>query len=204
VTDFADGGTVLPVAAAILAVLLAYGERRQALTWALAVGLVLGVILALKFSLTGCLPPSPLACVRSPSGHTASAAVVYGGLATVLRRAPPPPALPPVPTPMLQAVLPTLALSLVVAGVIGGTRVLLRAHTPPEALLGGGIGVLGAGCLAAAWPRAMRPELLAGRAVVVSAVVAVLVVALHGGHWSAEQLIRRTAPWFWPLRPCGG
>lgn len=188
VTDFADAGLVVPIAGTILVLLLLLRETRSALLWSLAVGPVLAGSLALKLSLAGCAPPSPFAVLRSPSGHTAAAVVVYGGLAAILG----------------GGVMLTVAQSLGVAGLIGTSRVLLAAHTPYEAVVGGGVGLVGAMCLALAWRPIPRSERRRALAILVPVVVCALVGALHGTHWSAESLIHHPVWRFWPLNACGG
>ena len=83
-TDFADPGLLLPLAALVGATLAAVGRRRDALAWGLAVGGTFAAVLALKllvFALTGPLLGRGL---RSPSGHTAAGTVVYAGLLALL------------------------------------------------------------------------------------------------------------------------
>jgi len=187
VTDFADSGVVVPIAAAVFALLLVLGLIRNAVVWALAVGTILGTMVLLKLTLSNCMPPSPLAPWHSPSGHTASAAMVYGGLAAVLG----------------WGVFPTFAQSLAVAGLIGTSRFLLAMHSVPEAALGGGIGLFGATVLATSWRAPERRQQRRALAILVPLVVVVLACLLHGVHWQAEQAIRRASSRFWPLQACG-
>ena len=85
-TDFADQAVVLPVAGAVLVLLLATGWRRGALAWAGCVSGVLAVMLALKLVTLACGWRVPWTGLYSPSGHTAASAVVYGGLLALLIR----------------------------------------------------------------------------------------------------------------------
>ncbi len=185
-TDFADSALIVPVAFAVAALLVLLGQARNALVWSAVVAATLGVVLACKLTLAGCVPPSPLAEVRNPSGHTASAVMVYGGLIAALG----------------GGSLATLAPSLAIAGVIGLSRVLLGVHTVAEAVIGGGIGLSGAAALAACWSqpaqRAQRRQLV----LAASATVALLACALHGIHLPAELLIRRASHHLWPLHAC--
>ena len=188
VTDFADSAIIVPIAAAVLVLLLGFRETRRALFWAIVVGAVMGTVVVLKLTFAGCVPPSPLAAFRSPSGHTASAVMVYGGLATILG----------------FGMVPAIVQSLVVAGLIGASRLLLAVHSLPEAIIGGGIGLIGTIALAGYWPAGERPERRRAFAIVAPLVVISLAVALHGTHWPSEQIIRRASSRFWPLQACSG
>ena len=83
-TDFADEAVVLPLIAVVALMLGLLGWRRGALAWLGAVGLSFTSVLALKLVFATCGPALGLPALRSPSGHTAAAAVVAGGIAVVL------------------------------------------------------------------------------------------------------------------------
>ena len=89
VTDFADQAVIVPLVLAVAAALLIAGWRRGALAWAVAVSGTLCTVLVAKVVVHSCIAAAQLPDLRSPSGHTASAAVVYGGLIALL---PPTPA----------------------------------------------------------------------------------------------------------------
>ncbi|MDE2007851.1 MAG: PA-phosphatase, partial [Rhodospirillales bacterium] len=78
-TDFADQAVVLPLWLAIGAVLALSGWRRGAAAWLIAVGATLAAVGIGKLAGISCGPP----WLRSPSGHTAAAGVVAGGLAVL-------------------------------------------------------------------------------------------------------------------------
>ncbi len=162
---------ILPLVFAIGCTLAALGWARGALAWVLAVGATLGLMLLLKLVAFACGPPE----LRSPSGHTAAAAVVLGGLAVVLgqgRRG--------------RVVLLAAGLGCVLIGI---SRLVLGVHTAPEVALGGTVGVVGAlalGRLAGAPPRGLRLGWLAAVAVAV-------IVLFHGWHLDAEPRIHRVA-----------
>ena len=61
-------------------VLLLAGWWRGALAWFTAVPATLGAVLLAKLSTMACQGMMPPIGLLSPSGHAASAAVVYGGL----------------------------------------------------------------------------------------------------------------------------
>ncbi len=162
---------ILPLVFAIGCTLAALGWGRGALAWSVAVGATLALMLLLKLVAFACGPP----LLRSPSGHTAAAAVVLGGLAVVLGRG-----------RRRRVVL----LAAAFAGVlIGVSRLVLRVHTAPEVALGGLVGVAGAlalSHLAGPPPRGLRIGWLA-------AVTVVVVVLFHGWHLDAEPRIHVAA-----------
>jgi membrane-associated phospholipid phosphatase len=171
-TDFADQAVVLPVVVAVAIVLAALGWRRGALAWLLAISVTFGVMLLLKLGFVACSPVFGPWALRSPSGHTAAAAVVAGGLVAVLGGT-------------LRAVL--LA-ALLAALTIGLSRLELGEHSLPEVAAGAMVGLLGAmglARLAGKPPRARPVPLLA---------VAVLIaMLLHGRHLPAEAAIWRAS-----------
>ena len=130
-TDFADQAVVLPLVAAIAIALLVQGNRRGAVLWLGTIAVVLGLVLVLKLIFLACGPafdPSSSAwAMRSPSGHTAAAAAVAGGLTALMTR---------------RAFAPPVA-ALIAASVIGYTRVALQEHTIPEVILAGLLGLAG-------------------------------------------------------------
>ncbi len=187
-TDFADQAVVLPVAAVVMLGLLAAGWVRGALAWAGCVAGVLAVMLALKML--------GLACgnalgwgrigVSSPSGHTASACMVYAGLAALL-------------APRTRSGgLAVAALACAVAVLVGITRVDLRVHSPGEVVAGALVGVSG---VAALRRLAGPPPALAARPWLLAATCAVM-LACHGHRLHAEARLTRLAFAVWPLDRC--
>ena len=169
VTDFADQAVLLPLALVVSVCLGLAGWWRGAGAWLLGVGTTLALMLFLKVGFIACSPDDVL---RSPSGHTAAAAVVCGGLIVVLggRR---------------RWALPVSALA---ALLIGGSRLMLGAHTPLEVLVGGAAGIGGAVLTAlAAGP---MPEFRRNRVAMAALLV---VVVLHGLRMPAEAHIRGIA-----------
>lgn len=167
-TDFADQAVVLPVVAVVALVLAANGWWRGAAAWLGMIGVTFGAVLALKLGFLACRPVFGPWSIHSPSGHTAAAAAVAGGLAVLLSRRP-------------AAALPA---SLLAAALIGLSRVVLGFHSVPEVILGGATGVAGAVAFArlAGPPRpGRRLPLLTG------AVMAA--VLLHGWRLPAEAAI---------------
>jgi membrane-associated phospholipid phosphatase len=183
-TDFADQAVVLPVAAVVLVILLAIGWRRGAVAWTLGVGGVLATMLVLKLIVFACFWRVPWAGLSSPSGHTAAAAVVYGGLLALL-------------VPRGGAVLAALtggALAL----LVGMTRLALHVHTVPDVLVGAMVGVSGAVLLRHA--AGERPLRLSSPRLVLA--VCVAIGLFHGHRLAAETRIRWLALDVWPLSLC--
>lgn len=211
-TDFGDQAVILPLVLAVLLVLWAQRRWRVAAAWLLAIPGVLGTILVLKVACYACgwlLPFIGLhgLNLRSPSGHAASAAVAYGGIAALVaahwrlagsrRAAPAPTALATAPgaapaTPlagMSAPVLAALVTALGVAALVGVTRVELGAHSRSEVLLAAAVGV--AGAVAFTWLAGRR---IAERSGLPAAAAALLVVAVfHGRHLPAEAVIQKAA-----------
>jgi len=173
-TDFADQAVVLPLIATVALMLGVLGWRRGALAWLVAVGCSFAAVLLFKLVFTTCGPALGPGALRSPSGHTAAAALIVGGIAVALgsdRRH-------------------AAAIALLAAVLIGATRVALGLHTAAEVVLGAALGVLGVigFAFAAGKPPALRLRWM---------FVAVIAVALllHGQHLHVEGQIRAAAFW---------
>ena len=186
VTDFGDQAVLLPLAAGIALVLALAGWRRGAVAWAAAVVATLVLMVAFKLVFLACGHFLPGNQIRSPSGHTAAAAAIYGGLLALAVR---------LATGHGRW---TLACALLVTLIIGASRLALGVHTGLEVAVGGAVGVCGALAadhLAGAPPPGLRAKQLAA--------VTVLVLALlHGVHMPAEAMIRSAALDLWPLTEC--
>lgn len=183
-TDFADQAVLLPVALTVAIVLALSGWRRGALAWIAAVLGTMGVMLALKLVFAACGDAMPVLGINSPSGHTAAAAMTYGGVAAVLGAS--------------GALV--LALSGGAAVLFGISRIAIGAHSLPEVVVGAIAGVIGAVLVARlAGP---RPARLRG-AVLLVALIAVLAL-FHGVHLHAEPTIGRLGRLLeiWPLSAC--
>lgn len=169
-TDFADQGTLLPVALSVAVVLGLFGWRRGALAWAAVVLGTLGAMMALKMLFTACGPLLlPGVGLRTPSGHTAAAAVIYGGLAALLG------------LPAAAA----LAISAAAAILVGASRLVLGVHTLPEVVLGAVVGCIGAALLV----RLVGPKPPRVRNAALLATLLVMLVLFHGAHLHAETAI---------------
>jgi membrane-associated phospholipid phosphatase len=170
ISDFADSAITLPLVAAIWGVLALLGNARLISKWALCVMLVWCVMLVLKalsFVLTAGDPDG----MASPSGHTASACIVYGGLAWLLLRHHAP----------MTAVLAPVALTV----LIGISRVAIAAHSVGEVIAGAAIGA--AGLLGLALWAEPASRLRAAPIVLISAFVIGL---LHGTTLPVERQLQ--------------
>ena len=186
-TDFADQAVILPLVATVLLVLVAQRRWRVAAAWLLAVPGVLGVLLVLKVTCYACgwlwpaLGPDRLA-LRSPSGHAASAAVVYGGIALLLAA-----------RTRIGGVPASFPVALVVAAgmaaLIGVTRVRLGAHSTSEVVVAACVGVAGAVIFARMAGRHIEQP--SGLPVFAAALL--VLFAFHGKHLPAEAVIQSTA-----------
>lgn len=171
---------LLPFAALVALAFLARGWRRGAAVWLLAVAATLATMLVLKLAAIGC------GTGLSPSGHTAAATAIYGGLTMLLLRR----ALAPVPALLLGA-LPAALL-------IGASRVALGLHAPVEVAAGALVGLSGAALLLLAGP---PPR--GRRAGVGAALLAIpLLALLHGRQADAEPRIAWLAHHLWPFSAC--
>lgn len=180
-TDFADGAVMFPLGIAIALALLILRQHRAALVWSLAIGCVWGTMLVFKlagYMIEGLLPASPLSMIDlvTPSGHVASATVVYGGLIGLLLWRPD------------TLVVRTLLATTVIAAGMSVTRVMMGAHSISEVLTGAAVGIVGVYCLTATGVQVER------RARLPLVIVAALVmVTQYGTHLGWEQTIHHIA-----------
>lgn len=170
-TDFADEALVLPLVFAVGGALFVLGWRRGAAAWIVAAVATLGALLVFKILGIACGPPH----LRTPSGHTAAAAIVAGGMVALL-------------APRFRCASAGVA-ALLAGAVIGGSRLALGVHTLPEVLVGLAAGF--AGALGFAWLSGPPPPRLRLRWVAVTIVVVALL--LHGRRLHAESHIWHVA-----------
>ncbi len=195
ITDFADQAVILPTVAMVLLTLLWLGWRRAALAWAGVTGGTLAMMAVLKVVFAACGPDPGPGMLADPSGHTAAAAAVYGGAVglllrgTVLRRIRFTGGLP-----WVEAGLAGLLL----AGLVGTSRVLLGAHSVPDVIVGGLLGTASALLLALL---AGPPQIQSAQRRWLLAPLVAVPLLLHGFHLNAEPRIKSVAT-FWPLSAC--
>ncbi|MBV8525392.1 MAG: phosphatase PAP2 family protein, partial [Acetobacteraceae bacterium] len=181
-TDAADQAVLLPLMLAIAAILAARRWWRGLIAWVSCTLCVSALMLVLKLVFTVCGASLGFSHIRSPSGHTAAAAVVYGGLLAL-------------GAGRLMAGLISAGLGL----VIGITRVTLGMHTVEEVIIGGLVGV--AGAVALEYLAGTRPPRLRGWPL--AAVTLAVLIAFHGLHLHAEPVIHRAALLLiWPRSAC--
>lgn len=189
ITDLADEAVLLPMALLVAAGLLLTGWRRAALSWVVAVPVVLGLVVLGKLLALGCPQTLPRGWdLRGPSGHSALAALVYGGMVALL-------------------VEPTwrrwlgLLVGLVVAAAVGASQVQLGLRTPADVLVGGTIGLAGVWELAGLiGPRPWRLK----PPVTLAVLALCLAALLYGAHLDMEARVAGLADWLWPLLACRG
>ena len=173
ITDFADQAVILPVALALAVSLWRGGWMKGARTWVLCCGATLGGLGAAKLAVFAFGPFSLLPLLDSPSGHTASSAITWGGLAVLL-------------LPRTRRLPLGLPIAAAITALIGATRLGLHVHTMPDVIIGAAIGLTGTLALALALddpPPGLRRSLLLGPAFLIAA-------ALHGYRLPAEPLLR--------------
>ena len=187
-TDFADQAVVLPLAAAISITLLLLGWWRGAIGWILVVPATLAIVLSLKIVFYACHAVLPDFGIRSPSGHTASATVVYGGLLALFGG-------PGVVHRARHLLLIALA-AVLLAILFGFSRVDLGLPTVPDVLVGGAVGIVGAIVFVV-----MAGQPPAGfRRWVLGAVAVAVALLFHGRELQAEEAIQRMAiSYWWPF-----
>lgn len=171
-TDFADQAVILPMMVAATLMLAVSGWWRGALAFLVAIGGTFTAVLVMKMGAQACTPVFGPWGVHSPSGHTAAAAVMAGGLTALFTR----------------RIWAIGAMALAGAVIIGLSRLALGVHSRPEVLLGGIAGLAGAMLLT----RLAGPGVRERRLSPVIASVAVAVIS-HGWHLPAEAAIGRAS-----------
>ena len=171
ITDFADQAVMLPMALVMLLALCVLGWWRGALVWAAAACFTFGLVFLMKAGFVALSAEFGSDYQLSPSGHVASACIVYGGLAVLMLRG-------AVPGLLVAAVPVTAAI------VFGYTRLSLGMHSPAEVVIGAIVGLAGVKMLALTVGE--RPRLTAWPLTLAGGVTA---LAMHGLHMPAEQAI---------------
>jgi sulfite exporter TauE/SafE len=143
-------------------------------------------MLVLKLALIPCGHLLPLSALRSPSGHTAAAAVVYGSLLGIwIRR-------------RSGTALGTIPVALAFVFLIGASRLALDLHSRIEVCVGGLVGLVGA--ILAVHLAGPPPANLPIRSVVFAMVA--VVVLFHGLRLPAEAEITKLSFKIWPFSSC--
>ena len=193
---------ILPVALTVAVLLALLDWPRGALGWSAGVLAALAAVLLGKLALFACSGSHAL--LRSPSGHTASAAVVYGGALAL-------PAGRLVAFSRMGRAWSSLILAALFGGlaaaVIGASRLLLGVHSVDDVLSGGACGVLGlwlmlrlAGPMP---PRLVRRQPLT--ATLGTMLIGAIVLLLHGERLPIEPMLHLWGMRLHGLVPrCGG
>jgi len=171
ITDFGDLAVSLPLAAAMLIWLLHYSPR-AASRWVLALAVCAGLTASLKIVFYGC---PPAADIHSPSGHTSLSTLVYGALTFVTAIA---------WSGSRRVLVIGSGAGLILA--IAVSRLLLDAHSVPEAGLGLVIGTVSLAMF-------IRQYLDAPNAKVWPLLIAasLLISIFHGRELHAEQYLHQ-------------
>jgi len=127
-TGFGDFALLSLVGLFVTGWLLSSGHRRLTAIWLAALCGCAALIALLKIYFNGC--PLPELGMRSPSGHAGFSTFMYGGIALLAQSH----------RPCWQRGLISVAAGLWIAA-IGYSRVVVRAHTGAEVVLGIAIGV---------------------------------------------------------------
>ena len=173
VSDLGDQAVLLPVAILTAAILGWARWRRGFAAWCGAIGGTLGLMLLLKLVSIGCAPCWQSTGLKSPSGHTAAAAAIYGSLVSLAVRR------------LVHTIQWTLGGAVAIAVLFGSTRLLLSVHTVPDVLVGTVVGVAGAigfVLLAGPPPPALRPTWIFAGSLITA-------LTLQGYHLPAEFVI---------------
>lgn len=175
-TDFADQAVILPLVLTTALGLWAGGWVRGALGWLAVVAVTLGLVGLGKIALFVAGAPPAVPLLLSPSGHTASAPLIYGGLAMIL-----------LPRRWSRSLgLPLAALACVAIGV---TRVELGEHSVPDVWAGALLGMAGSVALRPVMggkPADFRAWALVGLGIAA-------IAGFHGLHMPAEQWLHAVA-----------
>jgi undecaprenyl-diphosphatase len=129
----------------VTAALLARGQRRGALFFAITAGGSTLINQTLKFAFGRARPDSGLQLARTtgfafPSGHSMASAAIYGALAMVITRKYP------------KLALAANAVCGVTVVAVGTSRAYLHVHYPSDVVTGWGLGL--------AWPLSLQGLLL--------------------------------------------
>jgi membrane-associated phospholipid phosphatase len=180
ISDLGDSAVLLPASLGLLAFLVWFGSRADALAYAGA--LVVGLMAALlaKLALATCGAVHPLFGVQSPSGHAAFGAIFYGSLAVLFATG---------RSTALRLALYAGALLLV--ALIGLSRVALEAHTIPEVIVGLLIGGMSVALFCVLRVEPQRLELSPRSVLLMSPLAAIYAfcLLLLADRWTAEPII---------------
>jgi membrane-associated phospholipid phosphatase len=177
VTDLGDAAVVVPASAMLLAYLLYVRSTKTASIWVATLVLCAGLTIFAKLALYTC---GTVADLRSPSGHTSVSVTFYGCCALMMSA----------DKDRRNRLLLMLG-GTAIAAAIAMSRVLLHAHTIGEVVAGFIIGAFCVAWFAAGYfaqPSSPRLRWEPGLVMLV-----LVVLAMHGRHWTLEAPIAHLA-----------
>ena len=173
-TDFGDLAVLLPLGGAILLWLLMVRSRHAAAWWLLALVLCIGAIGLLKMYFFACPTFIP---VRSPSGHTGLAVLIYGAIAGFVALN---------ASGWVRAAALGAGVTLITG--IALSRLALGAHNTVEVLIGCAIGAAALGLFARGGAANFRQPSMPTRRLLLAVVV--IVAVMHGHELRAEAMLQ--------------
>ncbi len=177
-TDFADQAVILPLTFATALGISLGGWKQGAVAWLLAIFATLAAVGAAKLAVFVFGPPARLPLLLSPSGHAASAPLLYGGLAWAL-------------LPGRAGRWASVAVGIAACLAIAGTRVGLDQHTVADVVVGSLFGLAGFAALCLALGTPPEPYRRWGTVALAGATL----VGFHGLRMPAEPWLRYVAEW---------
>ena len=179
VTDLGDS-LLLGACVMVVAICLMLSRcRKEAFTLCAAFFLTSATIAFMKIVCIGCFAPFPWLTVRSPSGHSALSLAVFGTMALIIARR----------VGWIGRFVVWTS-TILLAGTIAYSRVLLGMHLRAEVLIGLGVGGV-AIWLAAIFLKHQPTPPIKYRPIVI--VLAAVIFILYGDRAPAEGLIKQIA-----------
>jgi membrane-associated phospholipid phosphatase len=185
ITDCGDLAILLPVACVLTLWVALICKRTAFIWWLIALALCIGSTGILKIYFFAC---PPLTDLHSPSGHTSLSTLVYGTLTLAVART----------MPDWRRWLSAIAGTMFIV-CIAVSRVVVRAHSIPEVLLGSALGLVALSLFVRAYLRDTPTKTYLAPLVAVSAM---LMVLLNGHELRAEELLHHIAIYLNIAREC--
>jgi membrane-associated phospholipid phosphatase len=179
-TDMGESGMIVPLSAALFIVLWRVESSRAAWLFGRSMLLATLGIIALKLFFL-CAGERLGSSIVSPSGHACMSSSFYGLCACLFWAR----------QRNLLGMLGILAATALIVA-IAISRVLIKAHTAPEVLLGSGLGLLSVALFAFAYLRQPPAPL---RHTGVMLLLLPVCLLSYGLSFPGEELLRSTVPW---------
>jgi len=183
ITDLGESTVLLSTAIAASCWFWLSRQRQLALIWLFAVGGCAVTMLVFKLAFLSCGHLVLGGTVHTPSGHSAMSALFYGCAALTAQRLSPQAARHPV---LLQTI------AIVMAMMIGASRVVVHAHTPQEVVIGLAIGFAWQGIFAWLLRRAGPSVAMPPAAVLIALALlygGLLTLTMIGQHMTVEGIL---------------